>query len=82
MLVGLSSRDLLLPAGWLSLACPSLVLVHVLPRGAVVQSGELGLQLLTRHCGANTQIFQHVPTDTLGGGDFIEACVCFFKAIA
>lgn len=86
MWVGLTNRDPLLPLGWLSLACPSMDLVQldVLVRGAVVWSGELGFQLLTRHCKANTQIFhQHVLTDTLEGGDSLSSLmhVCVLKEI-
>lgn len=68
------------------MACPSLVSVplDVLVHGAVVQSGELGLQLLTRHCEDNTQIIhQHVPTDTLEGGESLSLLmpVCDFKKL-
>lgn len=47
MLVEVTSRDPLLPLVWLGSACPSLVSVQpdVLVCGAVVRSGELGLQL-------------------------------------
>lgn len=85
MLVGLSSRDPLLAAGWLSVACPCLVSMQldVLVHGAVVCFGELGLQLLTRHCQANTLIFQYVPTDTLEGGDSLSLLmhVCVSKKL-
>lgn len=68
------------------MACPSLVSVplDVLVHGAVVQSGELGLQLLTRHCEDNTQIIhQHVPTDTLEGGESLSLLMpaCDFKKL-
>lgn len=86
MLVGLTSWTSPSPT-WVAefgLSFPGPVQLDVLVHGTVVWSGELGLQLLMRHCKANTQIFhQHIPTDTLEGGDSLSLLmhVCVFKKL-